>query len=454
MQQIIYLGCPTAARPEVARTLSAASLSVIWADNIGSVLSELQRHDMPVLLDLSQGAAAVQNARELRHHRASTLMFAIVDARRPDLTTEAVLAGMADVFARPLGGRGVAAAIERERGYESGKQAASRTSAPALDDLYCHSPAMREVASLIARAATMRAGVMVKGERGTGRQLIARIIHHSEAAAPGAFVTIDCASYGAGRLDRDLFGATAIGSTAGSDRGLEDVSRDSLLWAANGGTMYFQNIEEAPTRVQSRLARVLRDREAVLVDDGKTIALDLRPILASGPGIDASVHEGRVREDLFRRLSVIRVDVPPLRNRREDIPALANFLVREVCAARGVPPKTLSRPALALVAALPWHGNAIELRTLMEAIAGSLGVGRGIGLEDVLLHVRLDGGSVVFANRGTLRQARAQFEREYIAAVLEQHQGRISDTAKALGIQRTNLYRKMRTLNVARDGRR
>ena len=116
-------------------------------------------------------------------------------------------------------------------------------------------------------------------------------------------------------------------------------------------------------------------------------------------------------------------------------------------------PKTISRSALALISALPWRGNAVELRALLESIVAGLPAGRGIGLEDLLAQVRLDCGSVVFAAGGTLRQARTRFEREYIAAVLEQNQGRISDTAKALGIQRTNLYRKMRTLRVTRERR-
>jgi two-component system nitrogen regulation response regulator NtrX len=103
-----------------------------------------------------------------------------------------------------------------------------------------------------------------------------------------------------------------------------------------------------------------------------------------------------------------------------------------------------------LIAALPWRGNAVELRTLLKSIVGDLPGGRGIGLEEVLAHVRLDGGAVVYASGGTLRQARAHFERDYIAAVLESHHGRISEAARALGIQRTNLYRKMRSLKVAR----
>jgi two-component system nitrogen regulation response regulator NtrX len=233
---------------------------------------------------------------------------------------------------------------------------------------------------------------------------------------------------------------------------LERVSTHGQLHAALNGTLYLQNVTDASTRVQARLARVLRDREAILVETGSHIGLDVQAMASVDPGIDGAVREGRVREDLHRRLSAICIDMPPLRERREDIPALANYFLRDVCASLHVPPKTLSRAALSLISALPWRGNGIELRTFIEGVASGLPAGRGIVLEDVLAHVRLDGGPVVVAG-GTLRQARASFEREYIAAVLEQHQGRISDAARTLGIQRTNLYRKIRSLRVA-AGRR
>ena len=119
MKSILYLGCPASDRAETEKILATADLTVVWADGAASALNELRRRDMPVLFDLTRGAAALETARELRTHRASTPMFAVVDSRRPELTTDAVVAGMADVFARPLGGRCVANAIEREIGYRS-----------------------------------------------------------------------------------------------------------------------------------------------------------------------------------------------------------------------------------------------------------------------------------------------------------------------------------------------
>lgn len=448
MKSVLYLGCPAPERAATEKLLEGVNVAVVWGDNAAFALTELQRRNMPVLLDLSRGADALQIAREIRLQRASTLMFAVVDARRPDLTTEAVLAGMADVFARPLGARRVANAIERELKYEA------RESIPASletgDDLYGHSLAMRDVMTLIGRAAGMRAGVLLRGEEGTGRQVAARAIHTMQAT-DGLFVSVDCAACDGDELDLELFGPTprVNGSGEGS-KGLERVSRQGRLYNARGGTMYLQNIAEAPTRVQGRLARLLRDREAIISETGETTGFDVRPMAGVDPGFDAAVTDGRVREDLMRRLSVISIDMPPLRNRREDIPALANYFLREICASLRLPPKTLSRSALSLLSALPWRGNAAELRRVLDSVVTGMQGGRGIALEDVLAHVKLDGGAGVFTSGGTLKQARSAFEKEYIASVLEQHRGRISEAARTLGIQRTNLYRKMRSLKVAR----
>jgi two-component system nitrogen regulation response regulator NtrX len=452
MKPVVYLGCPPQERLETEKALGAADVSVVWADSVPLALAELQRRDVPVLLDLSRGAAALQSVRDIRSQRASALLFAVVDSRRPDLTIEAVLAGMADVFARPLSGRRVANAIERELSVDAGHRGANAQANG--DDLYAHSEAMRAVSAVIARAATMRGGVLIRGEDGTGRQLAARAIHGAQNGAHGAFVAVNCAAFETEQLDVELFGGAARPHT-GKDGpgGLERVSRQSRLHDAQGGTLYLQNLADAPTRVQARLARVLRDREARLVETGEAIGLDVRPMAGVEPGFEASVQDGRVREDLFRRVSTIAFDMPPLRNRREDIPPLVNFFVRQICTSLGVPPKTLSRPALSLISALPWRGNAPEMRALIKNIVVGLQGGRGIGLDDVLVHVKLDAGSVVFANGGTLKEARARFERDYIVAILEQHHGRISDAARALGIQRTNLYRKMRSLRVHRDRR-
>ena len=452
MKSVLYIGCPADERPETERHLAAADLSIVWADNTVGAAAELQRkHDMPVVLDLSRGATALQIARELREQRPTVLLFAVVDNRRPDLTTEAVLTGVADVFARPPAARRLSNAIERETREDSNSSRPLVTPGLPGEGLYSQSPSMRDVTALMSRAATMNAGVMIRGEDGTGRQVVAGAIHAAQPS-PGAFVSVDCAAYESDGLEAALFGPAVKARAANgavADAALERISHAGRLHEAIGGTLYLKNLAEAPTRVQMRLARLLRDREAVLVESGATIGCDLRPMTGVDPLIDSAVSEGRVRDELFRRLSVLRIDMPPLRSRREDIPALANHFLREICRARRIPPRTLSRPALSLIAALPWRGNAIELKTTLDSVVAAPHGAKGISLEDILSQITLDGGSAEYWGRGgTLKQARARFEREYIGQVLEQHRGKISEAAKTLGIQRTNLYRKLRALRL------
>jgi DNA-binding NtrC family response regulator len=317
----------------------------------------------------------------------------------------------------------------------------------AAEELHALSPAMREVTAQIVRAATTRAGVLVSGEDGTGRCFVARAIHAQEQSG-GAFVIVDCGQ------DPDKLEAELFGSCAKPDheerRGLERIQQGGALNAAHRGTLYLRNVSEAPARVQARLARVLRDREAMILETERTARIDVRPMAGVESGVENSVRDGRVREDLFRRLSTLRIDLPALRNRREDLPAIVTSFVQAICASHAVPVKAISPSALSLMTALPWRGNVAELRALLENVVCELNGDGQIGVEDLLRYLKLDSGTVVLPEGATLRQARARFEREYIAATLAHHRGRISDAAKALGIQRTNLYRKIRTLRVDR----
>jgi DNA-binding NtrC family response regulator len=429
---------------EAQRGFAGANLKVVWADTPAQALAELQRRDMTVLLDCSRGAT-LQFARDLRAARPGTVMFALIDTGRPDLATEAVLAGLADILVRPMTARRLTNAIEREQAY----RAPDETHAPALpgDEVHAHSRAMRSVAVLIARAATAGGGVLVRGEEGTGRSIVARAIHAADTSRTAdKFEIVDCAGSDPNQLAAHLFGGKPDDETFVT-RELECLGRDSLLYRTNGGTVYFQNVADLPTRLQARLARLLRDREAVLSDTGAVVPFDVRGMASADLDVEAAVQEGRLRDDLYRRLTTHTIDIPALRNRREDIPVIANHLLRGICAARRVSFKVLSRPALSLISALPWRGNATELATLLDTIVAA--GPSGIGLDDVLRHVQLDSGAV-FSEGGTLRQARARFERQYIVAILEQHRGRMTEAARALGIQRTNLYRKMRDLKVTR----
>ena len=324
---------------------------------------------------------------------------------------------------------------------------------PTVDAIFGRSQAMRSVLEQVARAAARRGHVLVSGERGTGREMVAREIHKRGVQAHGGFVKIGCAPQPEQDLELELFGySTERGSNSVERRTLERIARGGRLHEALAGTVFFEDLPELPARLQARLARLLRDREAVVVHERAPVNFSARAIASIEPGYDQAVLEGRVRADFHHLISAIRIELPPLRNRREDIPGLAAFFVDALCRQASVPAKSISQPAQQLLSALPWHGNALELRSLLHGVVHRVR-GAVIQLEDVLGGVQLDGRTRPFLLSGTLREARSRFEREYIAATLEQHRGRISEAAKALGIQRTNLYRKMRSLRINREHR-
>jgi DNA-binding NtrC family response regulator len=406
------------------------------------------------LIDLRQNGEALRSARAVRAQYPHSVVIGVADPGRPSAAADAIRAGVFDVLPRPPSPRDLEALLAnaREQASLASTQGPVPSSEPMAYGVVGTSPAMRLVMDLVQRAAPGRCGMLICGERGTGREMIARAIHLHGVNRKAPFVKVDCSGPTPEDIELQLFGVLAKrpGSSGPVERrSLEHISRTSQLAEAAGGILFLENVTEMPARVQGRLVRVLRDREAFVGEGREAVSLDIRPIAAVDGSVNAALDEGRLRPDLYERLSLIRVDVPALRQRREDVPVLATHFLKELCRASGKPVKTLTRPALTLLAALPWRGNALELRALLERLI-LLAPGGLIRLEDVLAHTQLEGSVSPTGLDATLRQARAKFERDYIAAVLQQHRGRIADAARVLGIQRTNLYRKMRRLNLTR----
>jgi two-component system nitrogen regulation response regulator NtrX len=208
--------------------------------------------------------------------------------------------------------------------------------------------------------------------------------------------------------------------------------------------LFLASVQELPATTQRRLARVLRDGQVRVGGSSRIRSLDLRLVASGPPSLEDDVAEGRFRADLFRRLSAGRIDVPALRERPEDLSEIVRQLQAEGDD-HGMP-RPCTRAALALLAALPWEGNLDELREVLGKIKDN-GAGP-IRVEDLLAHLPLVRRTAVAG--ASLREARRQFEREYVAAVLREHGWCMRDAARALGMQRTNLYRKARQLNIRR----
>jgi two-component system nitrogen regulation response regulator NtrX len=403
------------------------------------------------VVDLRENGDAMRIARSVRTKHPEAIVIGVADPARPHTSAEAIRAGVFDVLPRPPSARDLRALIANAR--EQASLAASVQPLRPLESPYGvvgTSASMRPVMELVQRAAVGQCGIMICGERGSGREMIARAIHAHSPHRNAPFVTVDCSGPDPEEVELQLFGMLVKrGGNAPERRSLERVRRSSRLQEANGGILFLEHVAEMPARAQARLVRVLRDREVFVEEARERVSLSVRVIASADVSVTTALEEGRLRPDLYERLSLIRIDVPALRQRREDIPALATHFLKELCQQNGIPLKTLTRPALTLLSALPWRGNVPELKGLLERLI--LLVPQGlIRLEDVLAHTPLEGSPTPLRLDATLRQARARFESEYIAAVLQHHRGRIADAARVLGVQRTNLYRKMRRLNLMR----
>ena len=436
-------------RGTVRDRLTRAGAEVALASDAADALQALgSRRFSLAVVDLANERVAISTIRLIRAQFPALPVVGLIDPNQPVAGAEAIYAGAADLL--PWGfDEHEATAV-----FASARDAMAVDPSPGRTDLgerlFEHSASMRLVTQAMKSAASRKTAVLISGESGTGRQLVARTIHerdHEFVNRP--LVAIDCAS-DPSHLERRHFGASGDRLTDVNAPALERTSRSAAILDAQGGTLILRSVVDAPARVQARLARVLRDREVFSTDVNETIALDIRIIGIVDTDVDGAVADGRLRRDLADRISQVRIDVPPLRRRRDDVPVLAAHFLRSETAAAGGGARRFSRAALALLSALPWPGNARELRIVIAAmVAGSNEP--ILQFEDVLAHASLDqGGAPAPASTATLRDARARFEREVISAALIRHHGRAGDAAKALGIQRTNLYRKVRQLNVSR----
>jgi len=314
-------------------------------------------------------------------------------------------------------------------------------------ELVGRSIAIARVQEVVRRNASLESGVLIVGERGVEAESVARELHARSRPPLTSWIAVECGTSDVAHLEWALFGAPP-GLTTGD---LESVSADSRIAAARGGMLFLRDVEAMPAAAQARLARVARDGKVRI--DGDIVATRFRLAASASPSIDGDVRGSRFQADLFRRLAISRIDLPPLRDRLEDVPPMSARLLEELSAAAGLPPRRFTPAALALLAALSWPGNLAELRGVVERVMADAGRldrqgGQVIHIERLLPALQLGRATTSFAPAGNLREARLTFERDYIAAVLRYHGWRMADAARTLGIQRPNLYRKARQLGI------
>ncbi len=295
------------------------------------------------------------------------------------------------------------------------------------------SDAMREVIRLAERVATTDANVLVTGESGAGKDALASLIHARSLRSSGAMVKIDCAA-----LPEDLLEAEFFGYERGAFTGATDA-RPGRLEAAHGGTLVLDEIAHLPVDAQAKLLRVIEEREFERLGGRRTIKVDTRLIALTNVDLDDAVKRRAFREDLFYRLNVMRLHVPPLRERREDTEKLAREFVKTYASKHGRNVTGLTPETLVILKAYSWPGNVRELANIIER-AVIVATDARIQVADLPEALRA---AVLMKERGKQRQTLAELEADYIAETLAATGGNKAEAARLLGISRKNLYEKL-----------
>jgi DNA-binding NtrC family response regulator/tetratricopeptide (TPR) repeat protein len=338
--------------------------------------------------------------------------------------------------------------VARERPVEASGGGLERQLEPLLPGFVCASTAMQRVADQIQRLQGNDLTVLITGESGTGKDLVARAIHAGSPRRSHMFLPYNCTS-----ATRELADSQLFGHRRGSFTGAV-ADQPGVLRTAVGGTLFLDEVGDLPLDVQPKLLRFLEQGEVLPVGDTRPQRVDVRVVAATNADLEQRVADGKFREDLFYRLSVIRIHVPPLRERREEIPHLSTFFLREACERLGKAGVRLSQDTLDLFDAFPWPGNVRQLRNEVQRAVAMASAG-GVVTPD-LLSAAFGAGTPLAAEIGgtrlrrtTLAAAVEKLEREMIEGALERSAGNISETARSLGITRRGLYLKMQRLGVS-----
>jgi two-component system response regulator GlrR len=297
------------------------------------------------------------------------------------------------------------------------------------------SAAMRELFLLLERIAASDVTVLVEGETGTGKEGVAEAIHDASDRANGKFVVIDCGAIPANLLESELFGHEAGAFTGATSR------RIGAFEEASGGTLFLDEIGELPLELQPKLLRALESREIRRVGGHEQIACDLRIIAATNRDLRAEVNRGTFRPDVYYRLAVARVELPPLRDRRDDIPLLVDTLLDRLAAPAAIRARLTAPSFVAELAAAPWPGNVRELRNHLEQCVVFDECRSPIALAPAHPSTAID---VTLPYEVSRRQAIEAFERAFVTALLEHHEGNVARAARAAGVNRGYLHQLLR----------
>lgn len=449
-------------RRTLRMVLEGSGFNTLEAESAEECLETLGRDEVDlVILDVRlpnmSGIEALQRIRNEPETRKLPVLMVSGHASLAE-AVQAVQLGATDFFEKPLDRDRILVSVRNALKTWQLQREVERLRAD-VEHRYEMIGESQEMANLFAqleKVAPTNGRVLISGESGTGKELIARAIHRLSPRAEKPFIKVNCAAIPAELIESELFGYERGAFTGAQGR------KKGMFELANGGTIFLDEIGDMSASAQAKVLRALQSGEISRVGGEKPIAVDVRVLAATNKDLELEVRDGRFREDLYFRLNVVPIVSPPLRDRRQDIPLLAKGFLREFSLENGLREKPIDDDVLNALMERPWPGNVRELRNVVERMA--ILSGDRITLDDlpdegVLSEVRRESTARSelpsqldeAGERLTLRDYRSRAEKKYIIETLDQVGWNISRAATILGVERTNLHKKMRSYGIRRD---
>jgi DNA-binding NtrC family response regulator len=446
MEKVLIVDDEKAICDAVCHVLKGDGYSVTAAFNgaEGLKLMESVGFDLVISDIKMSGMSGLDVLKQVKQGFPETPVIMITAFGSIDSAVEAVKMGAADYITKPFLNEDlkirVRKALEARRLMKENQSLKAELSKKYdFSEIVGFSESMRKAFRLLDRAIPAQSNLLITGETGTGKGLVAKTIHYNSPRKEMPFVSINCAAIPENLLESQLFGHKK-GSFTGADR---DTA--GLVEEAQGGTLFLDEIGEMPLGLQVKILKLIQDREFIAVGGTKAVNVDCRIIAATNQDLERLVEEHRFRQDLYYRLNVIEINMPPLRDRGDDALLLARQFIKEIAAQSGSPVAGLSLDVERVFLNYPWPGNIRELRNVIER-AVVICEGREITLENLperFVNHRLDG---KFSPH--LKEAHEEFEAEYIQKVIDENAGDKELVAKILGIDLATLYRKIKRYDI------